>query len=208
MSYSLIWVGIKLSIYVYLFIVVCCYASYSTPSFPWKPTPGQSNFVPAGPWGMCATFGKRSAPGLAFIKNKKKKTANLVKDFKFSSVDDEGQMVTVFPISINRSEISEKFGQLSVPIIWSAVEQELRIRERWWDWWWWIQGGNLSWIPPRQEVSSLVTFCFSCTLTVTIDLPCHTYDVIRLNGVVVLLLPLDMCIVYCKMTFFILQRHN
>lgn len=82
--------------------VVCCYASYSTP---------------AGPSGMGASFGKRSAPGLAFIKNKKKKTANLVKDFKFSSADDEGQMVTVFPISINLSEISEKFGQLSVPII-------------------------------------------------------------------------------------------
>ena len=75
---------------------------------------------------MGATFGKRSAPGLAFIKNKKKKTANLVKDFKFSSVDDEGQMVTVFPISINLSEISEKFCQLSVLIICSAVEQELR----------------------------------------------------------------------------------
>ena len=75
---------------------------------------------------MGASFGKRSAPGLAFIKNKKKKTANLVKDFSFSSVDDEGQMVTVFPISINLSEISEKFGQLSVPVICSAVEQELR----------------------------------------------------------------------------------
>ena len=35
-------------------------------------------------------------------------------------------MVTVFPISIILSEISEKFGQLSVPIICSAVEQELR----------------------------------------------------------------------------------
>ena len=35
-------------------------------------------------------------------------------------------MVTVFPISINLSEISENFGQLSVPIICSAVEQELR----------------------------------------------------------------------------------
>ena len=34
--------------------------------------------------------------------------------------------MTVFPISINLSEISEKFGQLSVPIICSAVEQELR----------------------------------------------------------------------------------
>ena len=48
-----------------------------------------------------------------------------MKDFNFSSVDDEGQLVTVFPISINLSEVSEKFGQLSVPIICSAVEQEL-----------------------------------------------------------------------------------
>ena len=63
---------------------------------------------------MGAAFGKRPAPGLAFIKNKKKKTASLVKDFNFSSVDDEGQIVTVFPISINLSEVSEKFGQLSV----------------------------------------------------------------------------------------------
>lgn len=59
---------------------------------------------------MGAAFGKRPAPGLAFIKNKK--TASLVKDFNFSSVDDEGQIVTVFPIiSINLSEVSEKFGQ-------------------------------------------------------------------------------------------------
>lgn len=49
-----------------------------------------------------------------------------MKDFNFSSVDDEGEMVTVFPISINLSELTEKFGQLSVPIICSAVEQELR----------------------------------------------------------------------------------
>ena len=70
---------------------------------------------------MGAGFGKRPAPGLAFIKNKKKKTASLVKDFNFSSVDDEGQMVTVFPISINLSEVSEKFGQLSVPIICRAA---------------------------------------------------------------------------------------
>lgn len=34
-------------------------------------------------------------------------------------------MVTVFPISVNLSEVSEKFGQLSVPIICSVVEQEL-----------------------------------------------------------------------------------
>ena len=87
--------------------------------------------------------------------------------------------------------------QLSVAL-WN---KSCGIRERWWDWWWWVQGGNLSWIPPRQEVSSLVTFCFSCTLTATIDLSCHTYDVIRLNGVVVLLLPLNRCIVCCKMTY-------
>ena len=35
-------------------------------------------------------------------------------------------MVTVFPISIYLSEVSERLGQLSVPIIRSAVEQELR----------------------------------------------------------------------------------
>lgn len=105
--------------------VVCCYASYSNPSFPRKPTPSGSKFVPSGASGMGSAFGKRPAPGLAFIKNKKKKTASLVKDFNFSSVDDEGQIVTVFPISINLSEVSEKFGQLSVPIICSAVEQEL-----------------------------------------------------------------------------------
>ena len=48
-----------------------------------------------------------------------------MKDFNFSSIDGEGQMVTVFPIAINLSEISQKFGQLSVPNICSAVEQEL-----------------------------------------------------------------------------------
>lgn len=106
--------------------VVCCYVSYSTPSFSRKPTTGRNKFTPAGPSGMGGSFGKRPAPGLAFIKNKKKKAASLVKDFNFSSVDDDGQMVTVFPISINLSEVSEKFGQLSVPIICSAVEQELR----------------------------------------------------------------------------------
>ena len=74
---------------------------------------------------MGANFGKRPVPGLAFIKSKKKETASLVKDFNFSSIDDEGQMVTVFPIAINLSEISEKFGQLSAPIICSSVEQEL-----------------------------------------------------------------------------------
>ena len=106
--------------------VVFVIASYSTPSFPRKPTPSGSKFVPAGPSGMGVGFGKRPAPGLAFIKNKKKKTASLVKDFNFSYVDDEGQMVTVFPISINLSEVSEQFGQLSVPVICSAVEQELQ----------------------------------------------------------------------------------
>lgn len=59
---------------------------------------------------MGVAFGKRPALGLAFVKNKTKKTATLVKDFNFSSVVDERQMVTVFPISINLSEVSEKFG--------------------------------------------------------------------------------------------------
>ena len=112
--------------YLYMcFTVVCCYASYSNPSFPCKPTPSGSKFVPSVASGMGAAFGKRPAPGLAFIKNKIKETTSLVKDFNFSSVDDEGQRVTVFPISINLSEVSEKFGQLSVPVICSAVEQEL-----------------------------------------------------------------------------------
>ena len=82
---------------------------------------------------MGAAFGKRPAPGLAFIKNKKKKTASLVKDFNFSSVDDEGQMVTVFPISINLSEVSEIRSlvsclyQLSV-VLWN---KSCGIKERW-----------------------------------------------------------------------------
>ena len=114
--------------------VVCCYASYSNPSFPCKPPPRGSKFVPARVSGMGVAFGKRPALGLAFVKNKTKKTATLVKDFNFSSVVDERQMVTVFPISINLSEVSEKFGQSSVPIICSAVEQELQDQERWEDW--------------------------------------------------------------------------
>ena len=74
---------------------------------------------------MGPNFGKRPASGLAFIKSKKKKTASLVKDLNFSSIDDEGQMMTVSPIAINLREISEKLGQLSVPIICSSVEQDL-----------------------------------------------------------------------------------
>lgn len=71
-------------------------------------------------------FGKRPAPGLSFIKTKKKKTSGLVKDFIFSAVDEEGQMVQLFPISINLTDWSEKFGGLSVPVICSSIEQELR----------------------------------------------------------------------------------
>ena len=73
-----------------------------------------------------AGFGKRPAPGFSFIKSKKKKQMNLVKDFTFSSLDEEGQMVMLFPISINLTELLERFGQLSVSIVCSAVEQELR----------------------------------------------------------------------------------
>ena len=51
---------------------------------------------------------------------------NLVKDFTFSSLDEEGQMVMLFPISINLTELLERFGQLSVSIVCSAIEQELR----------------------------------------------------------------------------------
>ena len=71
-------------------------------------------------------FGKRPAPGLSFIKIKKKKTSGLVKDIIFSAVDEEGQMVQLFPISINLTELSEKFGGLSVPVICGSIEQELR----------------------------------------------------------------------------------
>ena len=52
---------------------------------------------------MGANFGKRPARGLAFTKNKKKKTASPVEDFNFSSNDDEGQMVAIFPTAINLS---------------------------------------------------------------------------------------------------------
>ena len=51
---------------------------------------------------------------------------NLVKDFTFSSLDEEGQMVMLFPISINLTELLERFGHLSVSIVCSAIEQELR----------------------------------------------------------------------------------
>ena len=73
-----------------------------------------------------AGFGKRPAPGFSFIKSKKKKQMNLVKDFTFSSLDEEGQMVMLFPISINLTELLERFGHLSVSIVCSAIEQELR----------------------------------------------------------------------------------
>ena len=51
---------------------------------------------------------------------------NLVKDFTFSSLDEEGQMVMLFAISINLTELLERFGHLSVSIVCSAIEQELR----------------------------------------------------------------------------------
>ena len=35
-------------------------------------------------------------------------------------------MVMLFPISINLTEVLERFGQLSVSIVCSAIEQELR----------------------------------------------------------------------------------
>ena len=73
-----------------------------------------------------SNFGKRPAPGLSLIKTKKKKTSGLVKDFIFSAVDEEGQMVQLFPTSINLTKLSEKFGGLSVPVICSSIEQELR----------------------------------------------------------------------------------
>ena len=73
-----------------------------------------------------ARFGKRPAPGFSFIKSKKEKQMNLVKDFTFSSLDEEGQMVMLFPISINLTELLERVRQLSVSIVCSAIEQELR----------------------------------------------------------------------------------
>ena len=51
---------------------------------------------------------------------------NLVKDFRFFSLDEEGQMVMLFAISINLTELLERFGHLSVSIVCSAIEQELR----------------------------------------------------------------------------------
>ena len=61
--------------------------------------------------GLVLGLGKDQPRVLLFFKNKKKKTASLViKDFNFSSLGDEGQMVTDFSISINLSEVSEKFG--------------------------------------------------------------------------------------------------
>ena len=75
-----------------------------------------------------AGFGKRPAPGFSFIKSKKKQM-NLVKDFTFSSLEEEGQMVMLFPILISLTELLERFGQLSVSIVCSAIEQELRDQE-------------------------------------------------------------------------------
>lgn len=86
---------------------------------------GRSRFL--SPPVTSAGFGKRPAPGVSFIKPKhKKKQASSVKDFIFSSVDEEGQMYMLFPISINLTEVLERFGELSTSIICSAIEQELR----------------------------------------------------------------------------------
>ena len=49
-----------------------------------------------------------------------------MKDLNFSSLDEERQMVILFPISINLTELLESFGHLSVSIACSAIEQELR----------------------------------------------------------------------------------
>lgn len=113
-------------------------------------------------------------------------------------------MVTVFPISINLSEVSEKLGQLSVPIICSAVEQELR-----------DQGEVVRLVvvdargQPIMDSSETRSkffsyFCFICTLTVTMDLSC---DAMTLKGVLVLFLLVNQCIVGRKMKFFSQMTH-
>ena len=51
---------------------------------------------------------------------------NLVKDFRFCSLDEEGQMVMLFAIPINLTKLLQRFGHLSVFIVCSAIEQELR----------------------------------------------------------------------------------
>ena len=98
------------------------------PSFPRITTNyGMAQGITSRPSKLQAShFGKRPAPGLSFIKTKKKKTSGLVKDFTFSAVDEEGQMVQLFPISINLTELSDRCGGLSVPVTCSSIEQELR----------------------------------------------------------------------------------
>ena len=49
-----------------------------------------------------------------------------MKDIIFSAVDEKGQMVQLFPIFINLTELPEKFGGLAVPVICGLIEQELR----------------------------------------------------------------------------------
>ena len=91
--------------------------------------------------------------GLANIKAKqKRKQANLVKDFIFSSVDEEGQMVMLFLISINLTEVLERFGQLCQS---SAVllSRNCVTKERSLDLSLLTLGDSLSWILLKQEVS-------------------------------------------------------
>ena len=110
-------------IFSFLFLV----SLQRAPSLPISRPPSSSRSRFPSPPVTSAGFGKRPAPGVSFIKAKqKRKQANLVKDFIFSSVDEEGQMVMLFPISINFTEVLERFGQLSVSIVGSAIEQELR----------------------------------------------------------------------------------
>lgn len=78
--------------------------SSRAPSFPWVTTNyGMAQGITSWPSKLQGShFGTRPAPGLSFIKTQKKKTSELVKDFIFSAVDEEGQTVQLFPISINR----------------------------------------------------------------------------------------------------------
>jgi len=114
----------SIAIFSFLFLV----SLQRAPSLPISRPPSSSRSRLPSPPVTSAGFGKRPAPGVSFIKAKqKRKQANLVKDFIFSSVDEEGQMVMLFQISINFiTEVLERFGQLSVSIVGSAIEQELR----------------------------------------------------------------------------------
>jgi len=72
-------------------------------------------------------LGKRPAPGLSFLKVKKKaKAQEIVKDIFYSTVDESGKIEDVFPICLNLTNLAEAFGSLSTHVICSAVEQELR----------------------------------------------------------------------------------